>query len=37
MRAQPQPVIPMAVLETKLYVPRPRDGWVTRTRLHRTA
>ena len=33
MRAQPQPVIPMAVLETKLYVPRPRDGWVTRARL----
>src|SRR5688572_15083128 len=33
MRAQPQPVIPVTVLETKLYVPRPREGRVTRARL----
>lgn len=33
MRAQPQPVIPVTVLETKLYVPRPREGRVTRPRL----
>ena len=29
MRSQPQPVIPITVLETKLYVPRPREGQVT--------
>lgn len=33
MRAQPQPVIPVTVLETKLYVPRPRQGQVKRSRL----
>ncbi|MBJ7356093.1 LuxR C-terminal-related transcriptional regulator [Nocardioides sp.] len=33
MRAQPQPVIPVTVLETKLYVPRPRPGQVSRPRL----
>src|SRR5215203_149297 len=33
MRAQPQPVIPVTVLETKLYVPRPREGRVPRARL----
>jgi len=33
MRAQPQPVIPMTVLETKLYVPRAREGRVVRSRL----
>jgi len=33
MRSQPQPVIPMAVLETKLYVPQPRKGRVVRSRL----
>ncbi|GAA3813967.1 LuxR C-terminal-related transcriptional regulator [Nocardioides panacisoli] len=33
MRAQPQPVIPVTVLETKLYVPRPRKGRVPRVRL----
>ena len=33
MRAQPQPVIPVTVLETKLYVPRPREGRVSRARL----
>src|SRR5687768_2541463 len=34
MRSQPQPVIPLAVLETKLYVPRPREGRVERARLN---
>ena len=33
MRSQPRPVIPLTVLETKLYVPRPRAGQVVRTRL----
>ena len=33
MRAQPQPVIPVTVLETKLFVPRPRPGQVARSRL----
>jgi LuxR family transcriptional regulator, maltose regulon positive regulatory protein len=33
MRAQQQPVIPVTVLETKLYVPRPREGRVPRARL----
>jgi LuxR family maltose regulon positive regulatory protein len=33
MRSQPQPVIPVTVLETKLYVPRPREGQVPRLRL----
>jgi LuxR family transcriptional regulator, maltose regulon positive regulatory protein len=33
MRDQPQPVIPVTVLETKLYVPRPRQGQVRRSRL----
>ena len=26
MRSQPEPVIPLTVLETKLYVPRPREA-----------
>ena len=34
MRSQPQPVIPLAVLETKLYVPRAREGRVERARLN---
>jgi LuxR family maltose regulon positive regulatory protein len=33
MRSQQQPVIPLTVLETKLYVPRPRTGQVARSRL----
>ena len=33
MRSQPEPVIPVTVLETKLYVPRPREGQVPRSRL----
>ena len=33
MRSQPQPVFPLAVLETKLYVPQPREGRVARPRL----
>jgi len=33
MRSQPPPVIPVTVLETKLYVPRPRPGQVRRSRL----
>jgi LuxR family transcriptional regulator, maltose regulon positive regulatory protein len=33
MRSQPQPVIPITVLQTKLYVPRPRQGQVARSRL----
>src|SRR5687767_12555145 len=33
MRSQPQPVIPLTVLETKLYVPQPRAGQVVRSRL----
>jgi LuxR family maltose regulon positive regulatory protein len=33
MRPQPQPVIPLTVLQTKLYVPRARAGRVPRSRL----
>ena len=33
MRSHQQPVIPVPVLETKLYVPRPRRGQVSRVRL----
>jgi LuxR family transcriptional regulator, maltose regulon positive regulatory protein len=33
MRSQPQPVLPMTVLQTKLYVPRAREGRVGRSRL----
>jgi LuxR family maltose regulon positive regulatory protein len=33
MRDQARPVIPVTVLETKLYVPRPRQGQVRRSRL----
>ncbi len=33
MRSQPQPVIPLTVLKTKLYVPQPREGQVVRSRL----
>ncbi len=33
MRSQPSPVIPITVLQTKLYVPRPRPKQVLRPRL----
>src|SRR4051812_10282744 len=33
MRSEQQPVIPLTVLETKLYVPQPREGRVARSRL----